>query len=113
MAGYHTSVFGVFSDCLLDKLPGIKTNGCAVEVIPALPRLQISTSLPRSAHTLQPSSGDEITTNVSVQLYNGETQQLVIKLENIGTEPLEKLEVTSKMVNMKVFLLIVSEGNGN
>ncbi|NWU65473.1 TPPC9 protein, partial [Pterocles burchelli] len=99
--GYHTSVFGVFSDCLLDNLPGVKTNGCTVEVIPALPRLQISTSLPRSAHTLQPSSGDEITTNVSVQLYNGETQQLMIKLENIGTEPLEKLEVTAKTVNTK------------
>ncbi|XP_035748608.1 trafficking protein particle complex subunit 9-like [Egretta garzetta] len=99
--GYHTSVFGVFSDCLLDNLPGVKTNGCSVEVIPALPRLQISTSLPRSAHTLQPSSGDEISTNVSVQLYNGETQQLIIKLENIGTEPLEKLEVTAKTVNTK------------
>ncbi|NXG24933.1 TPPC9 protein, partial [Grallaria varia] len=99
--GYHTSVFGVFSDCLLDSLPGVKTNGCAVEVIPALPRVQISTSLPRSAHTLQPSSGDEISTNVSVQLYNGETQQLIIKLENIGTEPLEKLEVTAKTVNTK------------
>ncbi|NXM55909.1 TPPC9 protein, partial [Illadopsis cleaveri] len=98
---YHTSVFGVFSDCLLDNLPGVKTNGCTVEVIPALPRLQISTSLPRSAHTLQPSSGDEISTNVSVQLYNGETQQLIIKLENIGTEPLEKLEVTAKTVNTK------------
>lgn len=55
----------------------------------------------RSAHTLQPSSGDEISTNVSVQLYNGETQQLIIKLENIGTEPLETLEVTSKTVNTK------------
>ncbi|XP_027748006.1 trafficking protein particle complex subunit 9 [Empidonax traillii] len=99
--GYHTSVFGVFSDCLLDNLPGVKTNGCTVEVIPALPRLQISTSLPRSAHTLQPSSGDETSTNVSVQLYNGETQQLIIKLENIGTEPLEKLEVTAKTVNTK------------
>ncbi|NWT73164.1 TPPC9 protein, partial [Prunella himalayana] len=99
--GYHTSVFGVFSDCLLDNLPGVKTNGCTVEVIPALPRLQISTSLPRSAHTLQPSSGDEISTNVSVQLFNGETQQLIIKLENIGAEPLEKLEVTAKTVNTK------------
>uniref|UniRef100_A0A8B9EY30 Trafficking protein particle complex 9 n=1 Tax=Amazona collaria TaxID=241587 RepID=A0A8B9EY30_9PSIT len=99
--GYHTSVFGVFSDCLLDNLPGVKTSGCTVEVIPALPRLQISTSLPRSAHTLQPSSGDEISTNVSVQLYNGETQQLIIKLENIGAEPLEKLEVTAKTVNTK------------
>ncbi|KAG8515455.1 Trafficking protein particle complex subunit 9, partial [Galemys pyrenaicus] len=99
--GYHTTVFGVFSDCLLDSLPGVKTSGSTVEVIPALPRLQISTSLPRSAHSLQPSSGDEVSTNVSVQLYNGETQQLVIKLENIGMEPLEKLEVTSKILTTK------------
>uniref|UniRef100_A0A2K6BH78 Trafficking protein particle complex subunit 9 n=1 Tax=Macaca nemestrina TaxID=9545 RepID=A0A2K6BH78_MACNE len=99
--GYHTTVFGVFSDCLLDNLPGIKTSGSTVEVIPALPRLQISTSLPRSAHSLQPSSGDEISTNVSVQLYNGESQQLIIKLENIGMEPLEKLEVTSKVLTTK------------
>ncbi|XP_036293388.1 trafficking protein particle complex subunit 9 isoform X2 [Pipistrellus kuhlii] len=99
--GYHTTVFGVFSDCLLDKLPGIKTNGSTVEVIPALPRLQISTSLPRSAHSLQPASGDEISTHVSVQLYNGETQQLAITLENIGVEPLEKLEVTSRVLTSK------------
>nr|XP_051686106.1 trafficking protein particle complex subunit 9-like [Oryctolagus cuniculus] len=45
--GYHTTVFGVVSDCLRDQLPGIKTSGSTVEVIPALPRLQISTSLPR------------------------------------------------------------------
>ncbi|EPY77673.1 hypothetical protein CB1_001219016 [Camelus ferus] len=45
--GYHTTVFGVFSDCLLDHLPGVKTSGCTVEVTPALPRLQASTSLPR------------------------------------------------------------------
>ncbi|XP_057648266.1 trafficking protein particle complex subunit 9 isoform X2 [Chionomys nivalis] len=99
--GYHTTVFGVFSDCLLDNLPGVKTSGSTVEVIPALPRLQISTSLPRSAHSLQPSSGDEISTNVSVQLYNGEMQQLVITLENIGLEPLEQLEVTSKLLTTK------------
>lgn len=46
--GYHTSVFGVTSDCLLDGLPSVKTSGCLVEVIPSLPRLQLQTSLPRS-----------------------------------------------------------------
>ena len=55
----------------------------------------------KSAHSLQPSSGDEVSTNVSVQLYNGETQHLVVKLENIGMEPLEKLEVTSKILTTK------------
>ncbi|XP_066571939.1 trafficking protein particle complex subunit 9 isoform X2 [Amia ocellicauda] len=99
--GYHTSVFGVTSDCLLEGLPGVKTSGVTVEVIPALPRLQLSTSLPRSAHTLQPPSGEEVSTSVSVQLFNGETQQLTIKLENIGTEILETLDVTSKTINTK------------
>ncbi|XP_061111345.1 trafficking protein particle complex subunit 9 isoform X2 [Conger conger] len=101
VTGYHTSVFGVNSDCLLESLPGVKTGGCAVEVVPALPRLQLSTSLPRSANALQPPSGEELSSSVSVQLFNGETQELVISLENIGTELLETLEVTSKTVNTK------------
>ncbi|XP_041045096.1 trafficking protein particle complex subunit 9 isoform X2 [Carcharodon carcharias] len=99
--GYQTSVFGVSSDCLLEDLHGVKTNGCTVEVVPALPRLQITTSLPRSAHTLLPSSGDEVSSSVSVQLFNGELQQLTIKLENIGTELLETLEISAKTINNK------------
>ncbi|XP_051694524.2 trafficking protein particle complex subunit 9 isoform X1 [Oryctolagus cuniculus] len=97
---YHTTVFGVVSDCLLDHLLGIKTSSSTMEVIPALRRLQISTSLPRSAHSLQPSSGDEISTNGSVQLFNRETQQLIVTLENIGLEPLATLD-TSKLLPTK------------
>ncbi|XP_069910956.1 trafficking protein particle complex subunit 9-like [Oryctolagus cuniculus] len=52
-------------------------------------------------HLLQPSSGDEKSTNVSVQLFNTGTEQLVITLENIGQEPLETLEVTSKLLSTK------------
>lgn len=99
--GYHTSVFGVTSDCLLEGLMGVKTSGCLVEVIPSLPRLQLSTSLPRSAHTAQPMSKEELSSTVSVQLFNGETQQLTITLENIGSEDIETLELTSKIVSTK------------
>ncbi|XP_041811347.1 trafficking protein particle complex subunit 9 isoform X2 [Chelmon rostratus] len=99
--GYHTSVFGVTSDCLLEGLPGVKTSGCLVEVIPSLPRLQLSTSLPRSAHTPQPMSKEELSSTVSVQLFNGETQALTITLENIGSEEIETLELTSKIVSTK------------
>uniref|UniRef100_A0A8C4H031 Trafficking protein particle complex subunit 9 n=1 Tax=Dicentrarchus labrax TaxID=13489 RepID=A0A8C4H031_DICLA len=99
--GYHTSVFGVTSDCLLEGLPGLKTSGCLVEVIPSLPRLQLSTSLPRSAHTPQPMTKEELSSTVSVQLFNGETQQLTITLENIGSEDIETLELTSKIVSTK------------
>uniref|UniRef100_A0A3Q3K316 Trafficking protein particle complex 9 n=1 Tax=Monopterus albus TaxID=43700 RepID=A0A3Q3K316_MONAL len=77
------------------------TSGCLVEVIPALPRLQFSTSLPRSAHTLQPISKEELSSTVSVQLFNGETQQVTITLENIGSEDIETLELTSKTVSTK------------
>uniref|UniRef100_A0A3Q3L6E5 Trafficking protein particle complex subunit 9 n=1 Tax=Mastacembelus armatus TaxID=205130 RepID=A0A3Q3L6E5_9TELE len=99
--GYHTSVFGVTSDCLLESLPGVKTSGCLVEVIPALPRLQLNTSLPRSAHTPQPMSKEELSSSVSVQLFNGETQQLTVTLENIGSEDIETLELTSKTMSTK------------
>ncbi|XP_076027696.1 trafficking protein particle complex subunit 9 isoform X2 [Genypterus blacodes] len=99
--GYHTSVFGVNSDCMLEGLAGVKTSGCLVEVIPSLPRLQLSTSLPRSAHTLPPMSKEELCSTVSLQLYNGETQQLTITLENIGSEEIETLELTSKTVTTK------------
>uniref|UniRef100_A0A3P8S3W0 Trafficking protein particle complex subunit 9 n=1 Tax=Amphiprion percula TaxID=161767 RepID=A0A3P8S3W0_AMPPE len=99
--GYHTSVFGVTSDCLLEGLVGVKTGGCLVEVIPSLPRLQLSTSLPRSAHTAQPMSKEELSSTVSVQLFNGEMQQLTITLENIGSEDIETLELTSKTVSTK------------
>uniref|UniRef100_A0A7N6BXJ0 Trafficking protein particle complex 9 n=1 Tax=Anabas testudineus TaxID=64144 RepID=A0A7N6BXJ0_ANATE len=95
--GYHTSVFGVTSDCLLEGLPGVKSSGCLVEVIPALPRLQLSTSLPRSESLIF----YELSSTVSVQLFNGETQQLTITLENFGSEDIETLELTSKTVSTK------------
>uniref|UniRef100_A0A8C1SEV3 Trafficking protein particle complex 9 n=1 Tax=Cyprinus carpio TaxID=7962 RepID=A0A8C1SEV3_CYPCA len=95
--GYHTSVFGVSSDCLLEGLVGVKSSGCMVEVVPSLPRLQLCTSLPRSAHL----SSEDLSTSVSLQLFNGETQQLTITLENIGTETLNTLELTSKTLSTK------------
>uniref|UniRef100_A0AAR2L028 Trafficking protein particle complex 9 n=1 Tax=Pygocentrus nattereri TaxID=42514 RepID=A0AAR2L028_PYGNA len=95
--GYHTSVFGVSSDCLLDSLVGVKSSGCTVEVVPSLPRLQLSTSLPRSARLC----GEDLSSSVCLQLFNGETQQLVITLENIGSETLNTLEMSSKTLTTK------------
>ncbi|KAG7266389.1 hypothetical protein CRUP_026049 [Coryphaenoides rupestris] len=79
--GYHTSVFGVNSDCLLDGLTGLKTGG--------------------SVNVLAPLSKEELSSRVSLQLFNGETQQLTITLENIGNEDIQSLELTSKMVTTK------------
>ncbi|KAK1788745.1 hypothetical protein P4O66_002557 [Electrophorus voltai] len=95
--GYQTSVFGVSSDCLLDSLVGVKSSGCMVEVVPSLPRLQLSTSLPRAAQMC----GEDLSSGVCLQLFNGETQQLTITLENIGSEDLHTLEVSSKTLTTK------------
>lgn len=51
----------------------------------------------RSAHL----SSEDLSTSVSLQLFNGETQQLTITLENIGTETLNTLELTSKTLSTK------------
>ncbi|KAL0166836.1 hypothetical protein M9458_038680, partial [Cirrhinus mrigala] len=46
-------------------------------------------------------SSEDLSTSVSLQLFNGETQQLTITLENIGTETLNTLELTSKTLSTK------------
>ncbi|XP_037549507.1 trafficking protein particle complex subunit 9 [Nematolebias whitei] len=46
-------------------------------------------------------SKEELSSFVSVPLFNGETQQLTITLENIGSEEIETLELTSKIANTK------------
>lgn len=63
-------------------------------------------ALNRSAHTPQPMSKEELSSSVSVQLFNGETQQLTITLENIGSEDIETLELTSKVVSTKGWCLL-------
>lgn len=45
---------------------------------------------------------------MSVQLFNGETQQLTITLENIGSEDIETLELTSKVVSNKGWYCLFS-----
>lgn len=46
-------------------------------------------------------SKEQLSSSVSIQLFNGEKQQVTITLENIGTEDIESLELTSKTVNTK------------
>lgn len=63
--------------------------------------LLIFMNLCRSAHTPPPMSKEELSSTVSIQLFNGETQSLTISLENIGSEDIETLELTSKILTTK------------
>lgn len=78
-----------------NKSKKISTFLLIIEVLPP------SITLNRSAHTPSPMTKEELSSTVSVQLFNGETQQLTITLDNIGSEDIESLELTSKIVSTK------------
>lgn len=44
---------------------------------------------------------EDLSSSVSLQLFNGETQQITITLENIGSESLNTLELSSRTLSSK------------
>lgn len=67
--GFSTHTLGVKSNCRLRHMEGMLHPQYTVEVIPALPRIDVATSLPQTASF---SSGDNIVTSASISLYGGE-----------------------------------------
>uniref|UniRef100_UPI00359002C1 trafficking protein particle complex subunit 9 isoform X2 n=1 Tax=Myxine glutinosa TaxID=7769 RepID=UPI00359002C1 len=93
IAGYHTEVFGIPSRCMLQNLPHCKVMCSTVEVVPALPLTQLTTSLPRCSGLIAPSTLGDVCCNAVVRLFNGETQEVSVQLENIGKQPVESVEL--------------------
>jgi len=67
--GFSTHTLGVKSNCRLRYMENMLHPQYTVEVIPALPRIDVATSLPQTASF---SSGDNIVTSASISLYGGE-----------------------------------------
>lgn len=67
--GFSTHTLGVKSNCRLKNIEAIPYPQYSVEIIPALPKIEIATSLPQTASF---SSGENIVTSASVSLYGGE-----------------------------------------
>nr|CAD7570305.1 unnamed protein product [Timema californicum] len=86
MVRYSTHTLGVKSNCRLRHMPGFPHPHYTVEVIPTLPLLQVSTSLPK---LLSPS---DIASCIS--LYAGESAECSVVLNNVGTTPVDLLEVS-------------------
>nr|CAD7197339.1 unnamed protein product [Timema douglasi] len=84
--GYSTHTLGVKSNCRLRHMTGFPHPHYTVEVIPTLPLLQVSTSLPKQ---LSPS---DIASCIS--LYAGESAECSVVLNNVGTTPVDLLEVS-------------------
>lgn len=84
--GFSTHTLGVKSNCRLRYMEGMVHPQYTVEVVPALPRIEVATSLPQTASF---SSGDNIVTSASISLYGGERCSIILiknfTNSNIGT----------------------------
>ncbi|CAM1328735.1 TRAPPC9 (predicted) [Pycnogonum litorale] len=90
--GYTTHVLGVKSNCKLIDLPAIKEPTYSIEVVPALPQVQVTTSLPKSAtFSSLADTASHVVTSASISLYAGQTQECTITLTCIGSYNVEKV----------------------
>ncbi|XP_062121114.1 protein brunelleschi [Drosophila sulfurigaster albostrigata] len=95
LQGYSTHTLGVKSNCRLKHMRGrhLPPN-YLVDVIPALPRISVKTSLPQTATFSNMNKADIVVTSASLTLYNGESSSCTITIKNeSNTLPLEHLEV--------------------
>ncbi|KAL6263112.1 hypothetical protein P5V15_005912 [Pogonomyrmex californicus] len=89
--GFSTHTLGVKSNCRLRYMEGMLYPQYTVEVIPALPRIDVATSLPQTASF---SSGDNIVTSASISLYGGESTECTVTITNVGQVPVEMIELS-------------------
>ncbi|XP_034178106.2 trafficking protein particle complex subunit brun [Osmia lignaria lignaria] len=89
--GFSTHTLGVKSNCRLRYMEGMVHSLYTVEVVPALPRIEVATSLPQTASF---SSGDNIVTSASVSLYGGESAECTVTITNSGQIPIETIELS-------------------
>ncbi|ALC40308.1 bru [Drosophila busckii] len=95
LQGYSTHTLGVKSNCRLKHMHGRRLPpNYLVNVIPALPRIAIKTSLPQTATFSSMKKADIVVTSASLTLYNGESSSCTITITNESSSlPLEYVEV--------------------
>ncbi|CAG5074038.1 Similar to brun: Protein brunelleschi (Drosophila melanogaster) [Cotesia congregata] len=103
--GFSTHTLGVKSNCRLRNIPGMPYPSYNITVIPALPKIDLATSLPQTASF---STGQNIVTSASVSLYGGESTECTITITNCGQVPIETVETSiksslSKIKEAKIF----------
>jgi trafficking protein particle complex subunit 9 len=92
--GYSTHTLGVKSNCRLKHMQEREMPpSYSIEVVPALPQLDVKTSLPQTA-TFAGGTTDNVLTSASLTLYNGETAECTITLTNTSQIPIEMIETS-------------------
>lgn len=93
--GYSTHTLGVKSNCRLKHMTdrsSIFPPHFTVDVIPAMPKLDIKTSCQPLDTLAGIANMDNIITSTTMTLYNGERTECTVTLTNISTIPIEHLE---------------------
>lgn len=91
--GYSTHALGVKSNCRLkDMFNRNFPPSYVINVIPALPKMTIKTSLPQTATFSSISNQDCIVTSASVTLYNGESTDCIVSITNSSNIPIDYIE---------------------
>lgn len=92
--GYSTHTLGVKSNCRLkNMLDRSFPSNYLVNVIPALPKLDIKTSLPQTA-SFGMASSENVITSASLTLFNGEAQVCEVTLVNTSAISIEFMDCT-------------------
>lgn len=94
--GYSTHTLGVKSNCRLKNMLHRKLRNLPshyqVNVIPALPKLELKTSLPPTATFSGMPNADCVTTSASITLYNGERGECIVTLTNTSSILIEYID---------------------
>lgn len=91
--GYSTHALGVKSNCRLKAMiDRTFPPNYLVDVIPALPTLQLATSLPQTATFTGMPNADSVIVSASATIFNGESTDCVITLTNNSAVPITHLE---------------------
>ena len=93
LLGYSTHTLGVKSNCRLKHMRKFLPQ-YTVEVVPALPVMEVKTSLPQSATFSTFQNFENVVTSATLSLYNGECSECTITLSNTGGVPIEMLEIS-------------------
>lgn len=94
VSGYTTKVFGVKSNCRLRDCPKIPQTYFKVKVVPALPQIQLSTSLVKAASFLSFGEEANVVTSGTATLYTGQSSECQIQLKNCGKHAVDLVSVT-------------------
>lgn len=96
--GYSTHTLGVKSNCQLKHMPRMPQPSFTVEVVPALPRMEVATPAPKNSLQVPQMDTSISVTSISKSLYAGESTECQLTILNSGSQPIGLLEISAQCV---------------